>query len=400
MEANFTLYFKTTVHYGAGKLDELGRILRSLNASGILVVTDRGIVASGVAQRCIDALTRARLDWQLFDKVESNPTTDSVNQGLLFARRKKFDFIVALGGGSVIDAAKAISVLLSNGGKVADYRGFNRVAKEGFPVIAIPTTAGSGSEMSSFMLISDAESHQKIVCSDPKIIPQITILDPTLTLSLPAAVTIESGLDALTTAIESYVSKAATPHSGVFSLRAIEIIFQNIITVSQEPSNLGARAQMLIGANMAGLAVHLSYIGAAHSMSNPLSKHYHLAHGLAVGMVHPYVMLFNAQAQPEKYRNIAVALGIKTEGLDDLAVSRQGAMRMRDLLARLALPSNLAAMGVREELIPTLAQEALTELSIDFNPVKPDLAQMKKLFLAAIRGEPSLVMQDFQTGWD
>lgn len=392
MENKFTLYFRTTVHYGAGKIYELGRILRLQNASCVLVITDPGVVTSGIAQKCIDAITIEHLDYGLFDKIESNPTTASVNQGLLLAKRKKFDFIVALGGGSAIDAAKAINVLLSNGGKIADYRGFNRVGKESLPLIAIPTTAGSGSEMSSFMLISDHENHQKIVCSDPKIIPQMTILDPTLTLSLPASVTIESGLDALTTAIEAYVSKASTPHSDVFSLRAIEIIVQNIIRVSQEPSNLIARSQMLIGANMAGLAVHLSYIGAAHSMSNPLSKHFNLAHGVAVGMVLPYVMLFNAHGRPEKYRTIAHALGVKlVEGVDDLAINREGAMRVQDLLKKLDLPSNLAELGVREESIPTMAQEALSELSIDFNPVKPNLLQMKKLFLAAIRGDPSLI---------
>lgn len=392
MEDNFTLHYKTTVHYGAGKLHELGRILRLQNLSSALVITDPGIVASGIAQKCIDALTSEHLDYGLFDKIEANPTTASVKQGLLFAERKKFDSVVALGGGSAIDAAKAVNVLLRNGGRVADYRGFNRVAKEGLPLIAIPTTAGSGSEMSSFMLISDDKNHQKIVCSDPKIIPQMAILDPTLTLGLPPSVTIESGLDALTTAIEAYVSKAATPHSDIFSLRAIEVIIQNIIRVTQEPSDLDARSQMLIGANMAGLAVHLSYIGAAHSMSNPLSKHFSLAHGVAVGMVHPYVMLFNMQACPEKYRTIAHALGVElTEGSGDLDIGRKGAMRIRDLLEKLALPSNLSEMGVREELIPTMAQEALSELSIDFNPVKPDLLQMKKLFLAAIRGDPSLL---------
>jgi len=390
----FTVIYKTTVLYGDGRLSELGSILRSHNASRVLVVTDRGIMKSGIAEKCFDAMTSEHIDFVIFDKVEPNPTTDSVNKGQSLAKREAIDFIVAVGGGSSIDAAKAINVLLTNGGKVADYRGFNRVGKEVLPLIAIPTTAGSGSEMSSFMLISDSKSHQKLVCSDPKIIPQMAILDPTLTLSLPATVTIESGLDALTTAIESYVSKAATPHSEVFSLRAIEIIIQNIIRVSQEPSNLDARGQMLIGANMAGLAVHLSYVGAAHSMSNPLTKHFNLAHGLAVGMVHPYVMLFNAQAQPEKYRNIALALGVRLEeGEDDLAISGKGAMRVRNLLEKLSLPSNLAEMGVREELIPTMAQEALAELSIDFNPVKPDIQQMEKLFLSAVRGHPSLVIK-------
>jgi alcohol dehydrogenase len=396
MKDNFALHFKTAVHYGVGKLSELGTLLRRQGVSGVLLVTDAGIVASGIAQRCIDAITTEEINYILFDDVESNPTTENVDRGLSLAKGRTFNSIVALGGGSVIDAAKAINVLLTNGGAVADYRGFNRVQKDGLPLVAVPTTAGSGSEMSSFMLISDSESHQKLVCSDPKVIPQMTILDPALTLSLPASVTIESGLDALTTAVEAYVSQAVTPHAEVFSLRATEIITRNIEQVLREPSNLNSRSQMLLGANMAGLAVHLSYVGAAHSMSNPLTRHFNLPHGLAVGMVHPYVMLFNARVQPEKYRHIALAMGARpVEGTDDLAVGRQGAMIARDLLAKLSLPSSLAQMGVEESSISAMAREALSELSIDYNPVKPDLRQMERLYLAAIRGDSALMMEDF-----
>ena len=391
MKDDFTLWFNTTVHYGAGKVSELGSLLRSINASKILIVTDRGIVASGIVKKCTDAIMSEHIRFSLFDGVEPNPTTDSVEKGLTLVKHKSIDAIVAVGGGSSIDAAKAINVLLANGGQVADYNGFNQIKKKGLPLIAIPTTAGSGSEMTSYILISDAETHQKIVCSDPKIIPDIAILDPTLTLSLPPAVTIETGVDALSNGIESYVSNAANSYSELFSLRAIEIIAQNIMRVYQEPSNLDARGQMLIGSNIGGLAVHLSSIGAAHSMANPLTKHFNITHGIAVGMVLPYVMLFNTPSQPKKYKQIALALGVKSEeGEDDRSVGRKGAIKLRSLLDHLSLPNNLLKMGVNEDLIPTMAQEALAQLSIDYNPVKPDLQQMKDLFYSAVRGEPSL----------
>jgi alcohol dehydrogenase class IV len=389
MKDDFTLWFNTTVHYGAGKLSELGSLLRSINASKILIVTDRGIVASGILKKCTDAILPEHIRFSLFDGVEPNPTTDSVDKGLTLAKRESSDAIVAIGGGSSIDASKAINVLLANGGQIADYHGFNHVGKKGLPLIAIPTTAGTGSEMTSVMLISDSKTHQKIVCSDPRIIPDVAILDPTLTLSLPPAVTIESGLDALGSSIEACVSKAANEYSDVLALRSIEIIANNIFKVYEEPFNLDSRSEMLIGANMMGLAVHLSYIGAAHSMANPLTKYFGIRHGIAVGMVLPHVMLFNTPSQPQKYKQIALALGVKLEqGEDDLTMSRKGALKVRRLLDQLSLPNHLSEMGVKEDLIPTMAQEALAQLSIDYNPIKPDLQQMTDLFHSAVRGEP------------
>ena len=295
-----TLFFKTTVYYGQGKLSELGGILRTLDVSKVLIVTDPGIMASGIGDRCKRAILSEHIDLVLFDGVEPNPTTDCVEKGLITARKEAIHCIVAVGGGSSIDAAKAINVLLTNGGQVTDYCGLDRVRKKGFPFIAIPTTAGSGSEMSSYMLISDSKTHQKLVCSAPQIIPDVAILDPTLTVSLPISVTIESGLDALSNGIESYVSRLANPYSEVFSLRSIEILSQNIVKVCKEPGDLSARGQMLIGSNLGALAIHLSSIGAAHSMANPLTKHFDVRHGIAVGMVLPYVMLFNASAQPQR----------------------------------------------------------------------------------------------------
>ena len=387
------LLFKTVVLYGEGRLSGLGSLLQSLNASKVLVVTDRGITKSGIVEKCLNAIKSEHIDFALFNEVESNPTTASVSKGLSLAKRETINAIVAIGGGSSIDAAKAMNVLLANGGKVADYRGFNQVGKKGLSLIAIPTTAGTGSEMTSFMLISDSETHQKIVCSDPRIIPNLAILDPTLTLSLPASVTVSTGLDALSHSIESYVSKTANPYSAVLSLQATQMITQNVFKVFEEPSNLDARGQMLMAANMAGLAVHLSYLGAAHSMANPLTAHCNLDHGLAVGMVLPYVMLFNAQFQPQKYKEIALALGTRIEGgEDDLTISRKGAMRLRNLLDKLSVPPNLAEMGVKEDLIPTMAHEALTQLSLDYNPVKPNLQQMTNLFLSAFRGNPPLAV--------
>jgi alcohol dehydrogenase class IV len=394
MKDDFTLWFKTTVDYGANKVSELGSLLRSINASRILIVTDPGIVASGIVKKCTDAILSEHIRFSLFDGVEPNPTTDSIEKGLTLVKHESIDAIVAVGGGSSIDAAKAINILLANGGQVADYSGLNKVKRKGLPLIAIPTTAGSGSEMTSYILISDGKTHQKIVCSDPKIIPDMAILDPTLTLSLPVAVTVETGVDALSNGIESYVSNAANPYSELFSLRATEIIVQNIIRVYHEPSNLDARGQMLIGSNISGLAVHLSSIGAAHSMANPLTKHFNITHGIAVGMVLPYVMLFNAPAQAKKYKQIAFALGVRPEeGEDDESIGKKGARKLRSLLNELSLPPNLAKMGVKEDLIPTMAHEALAQLSIDYNPVKPDLQQMTDLFYSAIRGETPLTTE-------
>jgi len=391
-----TLFFKTTVYYGEGKLSELGGILRTLNVSKALMVTDQGIMASGIGERCKKAILTDHIDVALFDGVEPNPTTECVNKGLMVAGKEAIHCIVAIGGGSAIDAGKAINVLSANGGEVKDYCGLNRVKKKGFPFIAIPTTAGSGSEMSSYMLISDSETHQKLVCSDPHIIPDVAILDPTLTVSLPISVTIESGVDALSNGIESYVSKLANPYSEVFSLRSIEMIAQNIVRVCQEPSDLSARSQMLIGSNIGALALHLSSIGAAHSMANPLTRYFNVRHGIAVGMVLPYVMLFNARASSvvEKYARIALALGVMpAEGESPMAHARKGAEKVRHLLDQLSLPASLAEMGVREDGTSVMVQDALTQISLTYNPIQPTPEQMTKLFLSAIRGDLSLPIQ-------
>jgi alcohol dehydrogenase len=386
-QKDLSLFFRTTVLYGEGKLVELGRLLRSFHASKTLLVTDRGIVRAGIAEKCIDAIRSEKIRLTLFDEVEPNPSTDSVAKGLARAKEEAVDTLVALGGGSVIDAAKGINVLLANGGEVVDYRGLDKVKRKGLPLIAIPTTAGSGSEMTSYMLISDSKTHQKIVCSDPNIIPDIALLDPRLTLSLPMNVTIETGVDSLSNGIESYVSRVSNPYSEHLALGVTEIIAENILKVYRQPLDLEARGRMLIASNMGGLAVHLSSIGAAHSMANPLTHYFHITHGIAVAMVLPYVMLFNATILPQKYKEIALALGVSSEaGEDEGAVGRKGVLKLRHLLDQLSLPSNLAEMGVKEDLIPTMAGEALEQVSLDYNPIKPNLQEMKDLYISALRG--------------
>jgi len=286
----FDFQLPTRIVFGPGRLSELGAVAASLGAQRVLVVSDPGIIAAGHTPRGIASLEQAGLTVALFDGVAENPTTWHVDAGLAVAKEFRPDLIVGLGGGSSMDCAKGINFLYSGGGRMQDYWGQGKATGPLVPMIAVPTTAGTGSETQSYALIADAESKMKMACGDRRAAFRAAILDPELTLTQPPRVTALTGIDAISHALETYVSKRRNPMSLVFSREAWRHLAANFGRVLAEPTNLEARAEMQLGAALAGLAIENSMLGAAHALANPLTASYGIAHGEAIAIVLPHVI--------------------------------------------------------------------------------------------------------------
>jgi alcohol dehydrogenase len=349
---------RTRVVFGAGSLERLGEIARSLGGHRLLVVSDPGIVAAGYAGRAVKMLETAGLETVLFDGVEENPTTRHVDAGLRFAAPHHIDLIVGLGGGSSMDCAKGVNFLLTNGGRIADYWGSGKASKPLLPMIAVPTTAGTGSEAQSFALIADEHTHQKMACGDRKAMAAVAILDAELTLTQPAQVTADTGIDAISHALETWVTKRRNPLSMLFSQEAWRLLSVHFVRVLDDPGDLEARAAMQLGAFYAGTAIENSMLGAAHSCANPLTAHFDVVHGAAVGVMLPAVIRFNGPSAGALYGELTGS----RDGAETLA------SRIESLLQRAALPTRLSEYKIPEDALPDLAREASTQWTAQFNP--------------------------------
>jgi len=382
---------RTRLVFGAHTVERVGDLARELGGRTILVVTDRGIVTAGHAQRVGRLLQAAGLRAVIYDQVHENPSTKDIDQCVAVAREAGIDFFVGLGGGSSMDTAKGCNLILTNGGRIHDYWGVGKATKPTLPLIAIPTTAGTGSECQSAALIADEASHQKMACLDSKLAARVAILDPALTLSQPPRVTACTGIDAIAHAIETAVTKKRTPLSQMYSRESFKLTAASLERVLTDPLDVEARGQMLLGAAFAGIAIENSMLGAAHSAANPLTAHYNLIHGQAVGMMLPHVVRFNA-AEPAALRSYAeLASGPEiacvSEGLETACAALIA--RLELLLNRGGMPRSLADCGVPRSAIPLLAAEAAGQWTAGFNPRKVGANDFVALYESAFepRGE-------------
>lgn len=376
---------RTRLVFGAGSLNRAGELAAEIGAKHALIVTDAGIVKAGYAARCKEILEAAGLAVTLFDQVHENPTTEDAQACCNVARAAGIDLFVGLGGGSSLDAAKGANLLLTNGGEIRDYWGWNKAAKPLLPLIAIPTTAGTGSEMQSYALISDAVTHVKMACGDPKIAPKIALLDPELSVSMPPFVCAVTGMDALVHSIETAVSTRRTPMSQMYSREAFRLLWRNFSTVLTTPDDLEARGAMLLGAAIAGLAIENSMLGAAHSCANPLTAQFDVVHGLAVGIMLPHVVRFNA-ALPEvqqSYEELLWTLPLerKIAGANNVVQMLVDGIERHLMLAK--LPTLLRDCGVTENALPELAENAAKQWTAQFNPRPLTTEDFLNLYRAA-----------------
>lgn len=372
--------------FGPGSSMRVGELARDHGARRVLLVTDPGIVAVGHAGRIQSYLEAAGLEVTAFDHADQNPTTATVDRCLQVARAAKVDFIIGLGGGSAMDTAKGCNFIFTNGGKISDYWGHHKATQPMLPFIAIPTTAGTGSECQSYALIADEHTHAKMACGDPKAAAKVAILDPELTLSQPRSVTAFTGIDTITHAVESAVCRKRNALSLMYSHEAFMLAMASFPYVLRYPHDLEARGRMQLAAAFGGTAIENSMLGAAHSAANPLTAHYNMTHGLAVGMMLPHVIRYNAEdAQARRaYAELASApeLACVSEGEDYAVEVLVG--HIESLLDLAEYPRSLTDCGLKESDIPTLAEEAAKQWTANFNPRPINAAGFRDLFSAAL----------------
>jgi len=378
----FDFHVPTRVVFGAGSLNRLGELARELGESHVLLVTDPGLEEAGHPQRAIASLREAGLEAFLFDGVEQNPSNRHVEAGVAFARPLGVDLIVSVGGGSAMDCAKGINFLLTNGGRMADYRGFGKAQKPMLPSIGIPTTAGTGSEAQSYALIADEQTHMKMACGDRKAAFQIASLDPEVTVSQPRSVTAVTGIDALSHALESYVTTKRNPVAQMFAREAWKLLEANLDTVLERPDDIEARGAMQMGAFLAGTAIENSMLGATHACANPLTAHYGITHGVAIGVLLPHVLRFNAGEVGALYGELIEHAGLLNgePGLPGEVL----AQRVIDCLKAAGLPLTLSECGVSAGILPLLAEEANQQWTARFNPRPVSEADLLALYEAAL----------------
>lgn len=370
----------TRIVFGKGRITELGTLTASLGAKRVLVVSDPGIEKAGHSQRGITLLEEAGMETCLFDQLQENPTTDHVEAGVAVAKEFQPDAIVAIGGGSSMDCAKGINFLHSCGGRMQDYWGVGKATADMLPMVAVPTTSGTGSEAQSFALISDAETHAKMACGDKRAAFKIGLLDPELTLTQPARVTALTGIDAISHAVETYVTKKRNPISHAFSRQAWPLLALGIEHLFEFPDDLTSRGSVQLGACLAGMAIENSMLGAAHALANPLTATYGIAHGEAVGMMLPHVVVHNGQLPQvaEAYTEMLDALGEQTND-----APAQLADVIRGLVRRAGLATKLSDCGVERDQLPKLAADARTQWTGTFNPVEMQENDYLRLYQAA-----------------
>lgn len=361
---------RTRLIYGNGTLARVGELARDLGGTRVLVVSDPGIVKAGYVTRAVSFLIEAGLQARVFGEVRENPSTVDVDACVAAAREFKADLLIGLGGGSSMDTAKGCNFILTNGGRIHDYWGVGKATKPMLPLIAIPTTAGTGSECQSFALISDAETHVKMACGDPKAAAKVAILDAELTVSQPQRVTVCTGMDALTHALETAVTNKRSAYSSLFSREGFRLCHSGFSRVLRDPADIEARGMMLLGAAYAGIAIENSMLGAAHSCANPLTARFHVVHGEAVGVMMPHVIRFNS-----KLPEIAAIYESYFDG--DLAD------RVSELLWEARMPRKISEYGVKEEHLQDLAEMAAKQWTAQFNPRAPSVADFVEMYRAA-----------------
>lgn len=344
--------------FGNGAISNIGQeAAATFTERKVLMITDKGVIKAGLTEEAVTSLKKNGFDVLVFDEVVPDPLISIVLKASAFARKEGVNIIFGIGGGSSIDTAKAVSIMVPYEGDIFDCLGINRVKKPGLPKMFVPTTAGTGSELSHTFILTDDKSGDKITSYSPYTFSDLSIIDPTLTLNLPPKITAESGMDAFSHALESFVTIKANPLSDLFSLRGIELISKHLRKAySKGTHSLDARYAMCFGVCMGTMAVRSSGVGAVHATCYPPAMKYHLSHGLAISLMMPYIMEYNLISNPEKFVAVASAMGEKVEGLSTYDAAQVAAKAVRRLLGDLGLPLRLRDVGAKKEDFPEFAR--------------------------------------------
>lgn len=380
------IYWPAINLIGPGCVKEIGQEVVNLGKNKALLVTDKVLNQIGVAKQVTDVLDASGVSYIVFDDVKPNPTTQNVNDGLAIYKKEACDFIISLGGGSPQDAAKAIGILATNGGSIVDYEGIGKSKNKSAPIIAINTTAGTASEVTVNYVITDEFRKIKMVMIDPNSLATIAVNDPELMVNKPASLTAATGLDALTHAIEAYVTVGAYPLSDAIALQAIKFIANALPSAVKDGKNIAARSEMAWGSYVAGLSFSNCGLGAVHSLAHQLGSEYDLPHGVANAILLPYVMEFNLESNPKKFAEIAQALGVDTsKAANDMEAAKLGLEAVRTLSKELGIPA-LKETKFNPADVEKLAEQAMRDVCTGGNPREVSKDDLVALYLKAYKG--------------
>ncbi|MEV0280802.1 iron-containing alcohol dehydrogenase [Streptomyces sp. NPDC050610] len=381
MIANLSL--PRLLRIGRGAADELGEVVKGLGLSRPLVVTDAFLAGTGAAAQLAATLKKAGLHPLVFSGTVPDPTTDSLAPGVHALREHRADSVIGFGGGSPMDTAKALALLGVQGGHMRDYKAPRVNLGPALPVIAVPTTAGSGSEATQFTIVTDSESDEKMLCAGPAFLPLAAVVDVELTMSMPPRLTADTGIDALTHAVEAYVSRKANPFADSLARTAIGAIGRHLRRAYADGGDAEAREAMMLAATQAGIAFSNSSVALVHGMSRPIGAHFHVAHGLSNAMLFPAVTAFSVDAAPGRYADCARALGVATAEDGDATAADRLVRALRELCTDLEVPTP-AAYGIDKDewvrLTPLMAEQALASGSPANNPKSPTAEEIQRLY--------------------
>lgn len=357
-------------YFGPGAREVLPKEIARLGLHKAFVATDKDLIKFGVADKVLDVLRRANIPYEVFSEIKPNPTVSNVKAGVKAFAESGADFILAIGGGSSMDTAKAVGIITNNPefADVVSLEGVADTHHKSVPVIALPTTAGTAAEVTINYVITDEENEKKMVCVDPNDIPAIAIVDAELMYTLPKSLTAATGMDALTHAIEGLITKGAWEMSDMFEIKAIDMISRYLPTAVAEPTNADARNGMAVAQYIAGMAFSNVGLGAVHGMAHPLGAIFDIPHGVANALLLPIVMEFNKPAAVEKYGEIAKAMGVYRQGMTAEEAADAAVEAVRELSIKVGIPQHLAELGIKEEDLPRLATAAMADVCTPGNP--------------------------------
>ncbi|MEH7392551.1 iron-containing alcohol dehydrogenase [Bacillus sp. JJ1503] len=382
IDFEFSFHLPTLIEFGYGKAALLGERLCQLGVKNVFLVSDRGVESAGILQKITHSFMTSNIQYETYLEVEADPGLETIDNGAKVFASNAYDCIVAVGGGSAIDTAKGIRVVASNGGSIGDYAGVDKIGESPLiPLIAVPTTSGTGSEVTIFGVYSDWAKNVKVTVTSQFMAPTIALVDPQLTMNLPQKMTAASGIDALAHGIESYFSLRSRPASAALALEAIEIVGSHLRRSVNNGEDEEARCGMSHGSLLAGMAFNNGFLGLAHAIGSALSGHCHVPHGVAIGLLLPHVVEFNSSVRPDKAAKIAELLGVKAESEDQLQT--HAAYAVANLVKDIGLPTQLRDVNVPEEKLSDIARDSFKSGMMKFNPRQPTESEVFELLKRA-----------------
>ena len=384
MEVSRRIYWPAVTLIGPGCVKEIGGDIKDLGLKKALVVTDNVLVKIGVVKKVTDVLDESGINYVVADDIQPNPTMKNINDGLNTYKSENCDFIISIGGGSPQDAGKAIGLLATNGGEIKDYEGINMTKHRSVPIIAINTTAGTASEVTINYVITNEDTHIKMVMVDKNCLASIAVSDPELMTGKPADLTAATGMDALTHAIEAYVSTGAYELTDVLALEAVKLIGESLEDAVKDGNNIEARSKMAYASYIAGMSFNNAGLGYVHSMAHQLGGFYNLPHGVCNAILLPHVEKFNSANTGDKLRKVAEILGENVEGLSVEEANAKAIEAIMKLSERVGIPKGLKELGVKEEDFKVMAENALKDVCAGTNPREVTLEDTIALYKEAL----------------